>query len=286
MALALVALNGITQGMIYVLIAMGLTLVFSIMHIINFAHGELYMLGAFALWLLYSEFHINYLLALIVSIVLLFILGLIMERFFFRPVRAGGLFPSFIVAVGLVLCLQNLALIAFSGRDKGVPTAIPGIMNIYGVPYPYEKLTIVLGSAALIAGLFFFVQRVRMGKAMRAVAQDPDAAVLQGISINQTSALCLGIGAALAAAAAGLVTPILFINPYMGGGMLMKAFIIIILGGMGSIPGAVIGGLFLGLMEGYGTYFFGAVEALIISFGIIMLVLIVRPTGLMGQVFR
>jgi len=276
--------NGIMSGSILILVALGLTMIFGIMHIVNFAHGELYMLGAFCLWIFFAELQVPYILALILSMIIISGLGMVIERFLFKPFR-GDLAPSFIISLGLVMLLQTGTLLGFGIEDKAAPTpsGFQGMIHFGGAVLSKERLFVILISFILMAGVWLFIQRTKPGQAMRAVAQDPDAAALQGISIDATASLAMGVGCALAAAAGCLMAPIFYINPYMGAVPIMKAFVVIILGGLGSIGGAFIGGFIIGFVDSFGSTYLSAPIASMMAFGILILVLIFRPQGLYGH---
>jgi len=276
--------NGIMSGSILILVALGLTMIFGIMHIVNFAHGELYMLGAFCLWIFFAELQVPYILALILSMIIISGLGMVIERFLFKPFR-GDLAPSFIISLGLVMLLQTGTLLSFGIEDKAAPTpsGFHGLIHFGGAVLSKERLFVILISAILMAGVWLFIQRTKPGQAMRAVAQDQDAAALQGISIDATASLAMGVGCALAAAAGCLMAPIFYINPYMGAVPIMKAFVVIILGGLGSIGGAFIGGFIIGFVDSFGSTYLSAPIAAMMTFGILILVLIFRPQGLFGH---
>lgn len=279
-----VFVNGIMSGSILILVALGLTMIFGIMHIVNFAHGELYMLGAFGLWIFFAELHLPFFLSLLLSMVIIAGLGMIIERFLFKPFR-GDLAPSFIVSLGLVMMLQTGALLTFGIEDQATPTPsyFQGLIHLGNVVLSRERLFMILISFILMAGVWLFIQKTKYGQAMRAVAQDADAAALQGISIDSTASLAMGVGCALAAAAGSLIAPIFYINPYMGAVPVMKAFVVIILGGLGSVGGAFIGGFIIGFVDSFGTTYLGAPIAAMMTFGVLVLTLIFRPQGFFGH---
>jgi branched-chain amino acid transport system permease protein len=279
-----VFVNGIMSGSVLILVALGLTMIFGIMHIVNFAHGELYMLGAFGLWIFFAELHVPYFLALILSMIIIAGLGIFIERFLFKPFR-GDLAPSFIVSLGLVMLLQTGALLTFGIEDQAAPTpaSFQGLVHIGSAVLSRERLYVILISIALMIGVWLFIQKTKHGQAMRAVAQDPEAAALQGISIDATASLAMGVGCALAAAAGCLMAPIFYVNPYMGAVPIMKAFVVIILGGLGSISGALIGGFVIGFVDSFGTTYLGAPIAAMMTFGVLVLTLIFRPQGFFGH---
>ena len=277
-------LNGVLSGSILILVALGLTMIFGIMHIVNFAHGELYMLGAFAMWIFFDALQLNFFVALLLSMMIIAVLAMLIERFLFKPFR-GDLAPSFIISLGLVMILQTGALLAFDIEDKAVPTpeAFKGMIQFGGMVLSRERVVVILICGALMAALYVFIQKTKAGQAMRAVAQDPDAAALQGISIDRISSLAMGVGGALAAAAGCLIAPIFYINPYMGSVPIMKAFVVIILGGLGSVSGAFIGGFIIGFVDSFGSTYLSSPMASMMAFGILILVLIFRPKGFFGH---
>jgi branched-chain amino acid transport system permease protein len=274
--------NGVMLGMVYILVALGLTLVFSIMEVINFAHGEFYMLGGFAVYYLLAQLGANYFLALAAAILLVGALGWVVEKIVFRPFRKD-LLGAFIVSLGLLWVLQSGALLAFGSLEKSVPSPFRGVLRVLGVHFSLERLVVTLIGIVLVAGLYLFIRFSRDGRAMRAVAQDEDAAALQGINVDRISSLAFALGAALAATAGVLIAPLFFVSPFMGGLPIVKAFVIIILGGMGSIPGALLGGLILGVAEGVGSIFLSSPAVNLLGFLLVILILLVRPQGLLGH---
>lgn len=276
-------INGLMLGLVYSLIALGLTLVFGVMRIVNFAHGELYMLGGFITYYLYGEWKLNFALTLLISVVAMGVLGVIIERLFLRRLRSEFM-ASFIVTLGLATFMQSAALLAFGLTEKGVPTVLPGVARFAGVSLSLERLMLIPISLALIIAASLFVQKTRAGRAMQAVSSDPEAAALYGVNIAKTSSLCMAIGCALAGAAGTLVAPIFSVNPFMGEDPLFKGFIIIVVGGLGSIQGALLAGILLGCLEAFGTTLFGAPIAYIMSFLVLIGFLLFRPRGFFGRV--
>ncbi len=274
--------NGLQLGVVFVLIALGLTLVFSIMHIINFAHGEFYMLGGYALFYFFAQFGVNYFVAIVISMLLVGLIAVLIERGVFRPLRDFPL-RALVASLALVMLLQGAGLLGFGPEDRGVPAVVTGTLALGGTIFAKERLMVMGIAGLLVVLLYLFLHRMKLGWAMRAVAQEKEAAALQGISVNRTSAIAFGLGCALAAGAGALAAPMFYIHPFMGSMPVMKAFVVIILGGLGSIPGAVAGGLILGLVESFGTTFAGGVVSSMLSFLILILVLIIRPTGLFGH---
>jgi len=282
--------NGIMSSLILILIASGLCLIFGIMRIVNFAHGEFYMLGGFGAWILFAEKllpqmgapTVQYIMAIILSMVLVGLLGVIVERFLFRPFF-GNLEATMIVSFGVMLILQAAALVSFGVRDKSFGSPFSGSFKLATISLSEERMAVVFCGVILIFAMYLFIQRTRLGKAMRAVAQDMEAASVQGINIGLCFTLGMGISCALAAVGGALMGPIFYVNPYMGVEPIMKAFVAVILGGMGSLPGAVIGGFFVGMGESFVTTYVGAHVAMMVVFLIMIGVFLLRPAGILGH---
>ncbi|MEW6187123.1 MAG: branched-chain amino acid ABC transporter permease [Thermodesulfobacteriota bacterium] len=285
-----VILNGIMSGMILMLVVLGLTLVFGILHIVNFAHGEIYMLGAYVFWLLFGKNIISipgppvihYILALIVTMIIIAAFGVLIERLFFKSFR-GNLLPSMIISLGIILILQAGALIVFGIQERSVKSVFSGTLNLGGTYLSAERVAVIMAGVTLFVAVYLFIQRTFTGRAMKAVAQDADAAALQGINIDRICSLGMAIGCALAAAAGALLAPIFTINPYIGGEPLLLGFAAIIVGGLGSIPGSIVGSLLIGLVQSFGSTFLDSEAAMIIVFGLLVVMLVLKPTGLWGH---
>jgi len=279
------ALNGVMLGLSYALVALGLNLIFGIMRIVNFAHGEMFMLGGYVAFYLFGTFGINYFVTLALAVGIVGFIGVILEKFIFRPLtrRPEVAMTSLIAAVGLAWVFQMLAVICFGELDKDIPTAFKGIIRLGGVVLTWERFVAIMLGVALVVLLNLFLIKTKFGKAIRAVAEDKEAAALQGIQVNRISALSFGIGSGLAAAAGVIITSIFVVNPSIGGDVILKAFLVVILGGMGSTSGAMLGGLLLGFIESYGGLFFSVPVVSVITFALIIMILIVRPQGLLGR---
>jgi branched-chain amino acid transport system permease protein len=278
-------LNGFMLGINYALIALGLTLIFGILGIVNFTHGEMYMLGGYVAYYLFGHFGLNFFATLAMSAIIVGLVGILLEKFIFRPLttRPKLELTSMIAAVGLAWVFQMLAVIAFGDLDKNVPSAFKGIIRAAGVVITVERLCTILIGMALIALLNIFLLKTKTGMTIRAVAQDKEAAALQGVSVDRITALTFGIGCGLAAISGALVAPVFGVSPTMGGEVILKAFLVVILGGMGSVPGAMLGGLTLGFIEGFGCLFFSVPTVMALTFSIIILILILKPKGLLGH---
>lgn len=273
---------GLSMGAIYILMALGLTLMFGMMHIINFAHGAIYMLGAFAIYYLFAQSGIPYIVAFVLTLLLLGGFGLIVERLIYRTL-GGEIEPTLVALLALTTLLESSGYLAFGVLDKDVPTVFPGVIHATGITLSVERVAIIPIVAVMVVALHIFMQRTKTGQAMRAIEQDREAAALQGVNVNRINALAFGIGFALAAAAGALMAPVFAVSPSMGELPLLKAFIIIILGGLGSIPGAILGGVILGLIDGVLATAFGFEVAFLLSFVLIIVILLVKPQGLLGH---
>lgn len=275
-------INGLSAGLIYVLVALGVTLVFGIMRIIQLAHGEMYMLGAHTVYYACVVLGINVFLSFVIAATSTGLVGMIVERFLLRRFR-GAIEPSVVVAIGLVLLLQTFAVVAFGSNEKNIPRLIPGILTAWGIRISWDRVLAVIVGASLVFALYLFIRGTKVGQAMIAISQDRDAASLQGINVNRISSITMAIGCALAAVAGGLMGSIFSVEPFMGSFAISKGLAVIILGGLGSIPGAVIGGLILGLIDGVVPLYYSTTVAHIVGFASIIVILIIRPKGLMGR---
>lgn len=275
-------INGIMLGSVYAMVALGLTLIFGILEIPNFAHGALYMIGAFIAFFCITSLGVSYWIALVLSLAALFVTGMVIEQFIYRPFYKQPHVSSFIVAVGLILIMENGALVLWGADFRRIPPPKSGIINLLGITVTYQRLIVIILAALLIIAIHLFIKKTRLGAAIEATSQNREGAQLMGINTSFVGQVTFGLGTALAAVAAVLVAPILLISATMGESVIAMAFVIIILGGMGSFIGAVVGGYVIGLLETlvstYVTSYY--VEALI--FGVLVLVLAVKPTGLFG----
>lgn len=276
-----IIINGLVLGLYYVLIASGFSLIFGISRIFNFAHGDMCMFGAFFTYIIVSQMNLNYGLGILVAVVAVVVMGIIFNNYIYRPVR-HEYFASFMVALGLSLALPALALIIFGETERSVPTIFHGTINLLGATISWERIAVIITSVIAITSLFYFVNRTRIGKAMKAVAYKPDVASLQGIAVERICLLAFVIASVLAGLAGGLVAPLFIIRPVMGGQVMFKAMVVVILGGLGSISGALVGGLVLGFIESFGLTLIGY-EAVMIGWVIVIILLIFRPWGLLGK---
>jgi branched-chain amino acid transport system permease protein len=264
------------------LIAVGLVLIFGVMGVINFAHGELYMAGAYTVVALYAGFGVPFFAAVAAGLVFVGVLGLLMEYVLFRPLRDNPL-GGLIASIGFLLILQTIAVLGFGVQMEHVPPATQEkIVFANGVVLTYQRLYVILATVALLSALWLFLRKSKFGWALRACAQDREAAALQGMSINHTARLAMFIGAGLAGVAGALTAPLVAPTPYMGHSVIITAFIIIIVGGIGSLEGAVLAAILYAFVYTFVTTIYDGTLANIVGLLLMLIVLIVKPTGLFG----
>ncbi len=278
------SLNALYAASFMALVAVGLVLIFGVMGIINFAHGELYMLGAYCVVAVYADFKMPFFVAVVVGLIFVGVVGIAMERVLFRPMRNNPL-GGLVVSIGFLLILQALAVIGFGVRMEHIPPPTQVVLHVFGADgavMALQRLYVIVATILLLTALWIFLRKTRFGWALRACAQDPEAAALQGISMNQTARLALFIGASLAGTAGALTAPLVRIQPYMGHSVIITAFIIVIVGGVGSLEGAVVAAVIYAFVHTFVTTFSDGVIADIVGLVLMLLVLIVKPTGLFG----
>jgi branched-chain amino acid transport system permease protein len=276
-------ITGVTLGLIYGLIAIGLTLIFGVMRIIQYAHGEIYMLGAYILYYWFDVLHLPYWAGFLVSAVVIFFFGAGLQIVLFRPLHGKDMLYSLAVSLALIFIISSTGIIAFRPVGRGISSFVTGQIRIAGAEWTYERMVIAGISLVLILGLWFLLQRTRVGLAMRAVAEDPETAGLQGINNRRIHWIAMGLGSALAAMAGCLFGTLMWIVPSMGFLATIKAFMIVIMGGLGSVPGALVGGFILGFLDSFLTTLTTSEIAYIFGFVLIFVVLVFKPRGLFGQ---
>ncbi len=279
--------NGLVLGGIYALLGIGLTLIFGLMNVVNFAHGEFYTLGAYATFAALALGGVPFLVALGAAIAGGVLAGALTERVLLRPLRGESIDTVMLVMIGLWIAMQNGELLAWGGVAKSIPHPFPTAPLVLG-PLSVAPLRLfVLGAAlALIAGAHLLIQRTRLGRAMRATFQDPDTAALMGVRIHHVRTATFALGSGLAAAAGALLGPIFLVYPSMGDLASLKAFSVVILGGLGNIWGATLGGVILGVAEELGAGYVSSGYRDAVGFVIIILVLLFRPSGLFARAER
>jgi branched-chain amino acid transport system permease protein len=289
-------INGLTIGAIYALIALGYTLVYGILLMINFAHGEIFMVGAFGGWFVLSRlfqtgFAGNH---AALSIIMAFIggmaasaaLGILVERVAYRPLRKAPRLSPLICAIGVSIFLQNVVMVFAKAKTEFYPNVFPeGTLDVSSISISYFQIFIISGSVLMMAALYVFVKKSKTGKAMRAVAEDKDTAALMGVNVNRIIAVTFAVGSA-AAAVAGVMVGMYYgqINHMMGFVPGIKAFTAAVLGGIGNMPGAMVGGYVLGVAETLAVLVLPAQYKDVVAFSLLVLILIFRPRGIMGEV--
>ncbi|WP_339094164.1 branched-chain amino acid ABC transporter permease [Deinococcus sp. VB343] len=271
--------NALALGGVYALVALGLTLVYGVMKIPNFAHGGLYMLGAYLSYAGLSTLGLSYVPALLLSAVCVALLAALMERLIFFPLRDAPHVHPMIAALGVLFFLEAGVQLIWGADFKQVAEPVPGILNLGGVTITWQRLIVLAASVLAMLGLNFFLRRTLTGATIEAMSQNREGARLVGINTAQVGMLTFAISGALAAIGAALIAPIVSVTPAMGEIMNLKVFAIIILGGMGSVPGAIVGAFLLAFAEVFGGYI-NLDFAEVIGFAMLVIVLAIRPQGL------
>jgi branched-chain amino acid transport system permease protein len=274
-------LNGLANGMGYVLIAVGLTLVFGVLRVVNFAHGEFFMLGAYVTYYGMTLIGMDYISALLVATLVVAGLGILANRFFFQPLKKEHEFTILLSSLGLALLLTHLAETIFGADPKYVDTPYSdATVSLGDITVTEQRIGVILVASAMIAATDWFIKHTRMGKMMQATAQNPEGAALSGINTKYVHAYTFALACALAALSGALVGPTAMLYPTVGDWAVLKGFIVVVMGGLGSVTGALLGGLILGVAEslGGGYISLGFKEA--IGYAIIIVVLLLRPNGL------
>lgn len=279
--------NMLILGSTYALLGIGLTLIFGIMRIVNFAHGELYAFGAYFVYLVAIVMGLNFFMAILVAIAAGCLLGALIEYILLRPMRGADIDTTMLVMIGAMIVMQNGEQYIWGGVAKSVKSPFPEMPLIIGsVAISWLNVFVFCASIGLIAGSYVLINRTKLGRAMRATFQDRDTAALMGVNIPMIYMATFAIGSALAAAAGALLGPVYVITPQMGNIASLKAFAIVILGGLGSIPGATIGGFILAFAEEMGAGYISSGYRDAMGFLIIILVLLFKPTGLSARAER
>lgn len=282
--LILTLMWGAAIGCIYVLLATGLNLVFGVMKLVNFAHGELLMVGAYVSYSISTSFGVNAYLAVLLSMGIVALIGIAVERLAFRKVLGADKLNEIFVSLGLILIFDNIAVLVWGEESKRIISPFENMsLQLGEVSISYDWLIAVVFVVAILVGLLFLIKKTKIGMAMRATSQKSQASMLMGINIEHIYIFTFALGAALAGAAGSLYGIIFPFNPYIGALPTIKAFAIIILGGLGSIPGAIIGGLLYGIAEQSAVIFLGGIWRDAVAFSLLIIVLILRPKGLFGE---
>jgi branched-chain amino acid transport system permease protein len=280
-------LNGLVSGSIYGLMAIGFTLVFGIMHVINLAHGELYMLGAFSTFIMVGVYQLNFFVAIAAAMLIVGCLGFLIERFIFRPLRNTPMLNTLLASIGLSIFISNLVLKIAGTGMRSIPSPFSEKnFEFLGAVISTHRLMVLLLTGLLVGLLFWIIKFTKFGRSLRATSQDQDASALMGVNINLTYGIVFAISAGMAAMAGGLIGSLYVVDATMGLGPGLKAFIIVILGGMGSIVGAIAGAFIMGYAETFTSLFWSASYQDLVGYIILILVLLLKPNGLFGGVKR
>jgi branched-chain amino acid transport system permease protein len=277
--------NGVMLGSTYALVALGLTLVYGILQIPNFAHGNMYMLGAYVCLTLITVFGLTYWPALAATAIIMAGGGVILEKLCYRPLRVRHASPvtPFIAALGALMVLENGVQAIWGPMGKRFANPYPRIIDLFGITTSHQRLLVIVVAVVLLIALQIFIKKSTLGSTIEAMAQDQEGAMLVGINVDRVSSMTFAISTALAAVAACLVAPIFMVSPSMGVLLGMKAFVICILGGLGSVPGAIFGSMILGVIEALGAGYVSAEYKDAFAFGALVLILAFKPTGLFGK---
>lgn len=277
-------LNALILGGTYALLGIGLTLIFGIMRVVNFTHGELYTFGAYMMFMFVMTLGMNFFVALVASVVLGMLLGALIEITLLKPLRGADIDTTMLIMIGAWIAMQNMEQFAWSGIAKSIDTPFPAEPLVIGaVSVAWSRVFVFFVAIALIAGTYALIQWTKLGKAMRATFQDPETASLMGIRINSVYIATFALGSGLAASAGALLGPIFVVYPTMGDLAALKSFAIVILGGLGNVAGATIGGFILAMMEELGAGYISSGYRDAMGFLLIIVILIFRPTGLFAQ---
>lgn len=275
---------GVASGCIYILLATGLNIIFGVMKLVNFAHGQLLMIGAYIAFTFATAFGVNAYLAILVAMGAVALIGIGLERFTFRKVLGTDKLNEIFVSLGLIYIFENVATLLWGTTTHQIPSPLDGLQLSLGqIAISYDRLAAILIVLIILAALFLLLKKTQIGLAMRATSQKSNASMLMGVNIEKVYVFTFALGAALAGAAGALYGIIFNFNTTIGALPTIKAFAIIIIGGLGSIPGAIIGGLLYGIAENTAVYVLGATWQDAIAFALLIIVLVIRPTGLFGE---
>jgi branched-chain amino acid transport system permease protein len=276
---------GVVIGCIYILLATGLNIIFGVMKLVNFAHGQLLMIGAYIAFTVATALGLNAYLSILVAMGAVALIGVVLERFTFRRVLGTDKLNEIFVSLGLIYVFENVAVLLWGNTTQQISSPLQGLQLSLSqdVAFSYDRLSAISIVIVILVALFLLLKRTKIGLAMRATSQKSSASMLMGVNIEKVYVFTFALGAALAGAAGALYGILLPFNPTIGALPTIKAFAIIIIGGLGSIPGAVMGGLLYGIAENTAVYFLGATWQDAIAFAMLIIVLVIRPTGIFGE---
>lgn len=275
--------NGLAAGSVYILVGLGLSLVFGILGIAHFAHGSVAMLGGYATLIIIQQLGFNLWVAVLLAMPIAALVGVLIERLFYRPVRKAPPINTFIIALGLMFILDNVALLVFGPEQTLIRSPYTNVVSIGSLNVVALRIYMLATNLVLLVALVLLLNRSKLGRAIRAVAQNRDAAAMMGVNVDRVSAAVFAIGSALAAVAGAFVGSLTALYPAMSGDLVLKGFAVMILGGMGSIPGAVLGGVIIGLTESLGGALISSAYKSSFGFVVLILVLLFKPSGMFGK---
>ena len=282
--LAQVAVSGILLGGVYALISIGLTLIFGVLRVVNFAHGEFLMIAMYASFWLFHLYGLDPYVSILIVVALLFLVGLLVETLVIRPILQASASMQIAATVGLSVLLQNLALVTMTANYRSVDTRLSkAVLSIGPLTMGVSRLLAFLVALGITGALFLFLQRSYLGKAIRCTAQDRTAALLMGINIDRVYLLTFAIGSALVGVAGALLAPLYPVFPTVGTYFVLAAFVVVVLGGLGNLTGALLGGFIIGLVEAFSGFYVPELKEAV-YFVVFIIVLLIRPTGLFGVV--
>lgn len=277
-------LNALMLGGTYALLGIGLTMIFGIMKVVNFTHGELYAFGAYCMYAIVALLGVNFFIALLLAVALGIALGAIVELLLLSRLRGADIDTTMLVMIGAWIAMQNTEQLIWTGVAHSIPNPFPAAPLVVGpLSVSWVRVFVLFVALALIAATWLLINRSKLGKAMRATFQDRDTAALMGIRIDRIHTATFALGSGLAAAAGALLGPVFVVQPTMGDLAAAKAFAIVILGGLGSVPGATIGGFILAFAEEIGASYISSGYRDAMGFLLIIIILLVKPTGLFAQ---
>ncbi len=277
-------INGLTQSCTYMTMAFGMVLVFSILGILNWTHGQFYMLGAFVVYYAVTAAGIPFFLSLLISAVVIGGLGMLVEKIIIESVSVssaeGALYVT-AATIALIFFFEGAASMLFGLQDKGLAMVLPGVLDMGSFSVSYQKIAVVIFTLVVMVAMYIVLSHTRVGLAIRAAAQEPDAASLYGINVKRVSVIVMGIGCALAAMAGSIMAPVYIINPFIGRIPMIMSLLAIIIGGLGSLTGAIVGGIVLGFLNSVIAYYLSYFSEVVL-FMLVIILLLFRPQGLFG----
>jgi branched-chain amino acid transport system permease protein len=275
-------LDGLGMGLIYVLLATGFVMILSIPRVLFVAYGQFYMIGAYTVWGGMMILKLPFFVALVGAMAICGLFGALSYLLVFRYLLHRHFMSGIVAAIGLMMVLKQLALVIFGTSSKGMPSVFPGMIEFMGIRISFEKVVLMLLTGIIIFCLYYFLTKTKTGRAMRAVSFNADVAALQGINTGRAYMTAFIVGGVLAGFAGGAMAPVYAVSPDMGG-IILTVLLVVMLGGMSSVPGAALGGIVLGITLSFGYYFIGGSWAQIILFVVIGIVIMFRPGGILGK---